>query len=133
MDDDRRIQTGDETGLGGSEADVAVAPDTGTGKGRVSQQEVLREARREFGWTQADAARAAGVSPRTWQMWEAEEGTTSYREAPEMLFRLLELNRRLNGAGLPVSWDEINQRAADRSGAMMLRPPRVEYGRKDQS
>lgn len=59
-------------------------------------------------------------------MWESE--SKSSREAPEMLYRLLELNRQLKGKGLPVSWDDINERAAARSGAMLLRPNRAKYG-----
>jgi DNA-binding XRE family transcriptional regulator len=97
----------------------------------MSQAQLLKAARKEFDWTQQQAADAVGVGVRTWQMWEAEEGTTSFREAPEMLFRLLELNRILNGAGLPVSWDEINEQAAARSHAMILRPPRATYNGKE--
>lgn len=42
-------------------------------QGCQSNMEGLRELRRIFGWSQSQAAKWAGVSPRTWQRWERGE------------------------------------------------------------
>jgi transcriptional regulator with XRE-family HTH domain len=95
----------------------------------MPQGETLWTAREEFGWTQSEAAAEVGVALRTWQFWEAEQ-----RAAPEMLYRLLELQREVRRLkGEPFSWDRFNEEQAQRSQALLLKPERAPYGSTDAS
>lgn len=118
-----RSRPGDEGRLGDGADEVAGAAGDRGGEDRLTQKEQLQEVRKEFGWTQADAAEFAGVTSRAWQMWEASD-----REAPAMLWKLLELRRELQRARPAFSWDQFNEEQAARSGAMIVRPRRITYG-----
>lgn len=101
---------------------MAGAPGDRSGEDRLTQTEQVQKARRGFGWTQAEAAEFAGVTLRAWQMWEAGD-----REAPAMLWKLLELKREIERLKPAFDWDQFNQEQAARSGAMLVRPERATY------
>jgi DNA-binding transcriptional regulator YiaG len=55
----------------------------------------IKAARGACGLTQAEAADLLGVSERTWQNWEAEQGTVNHRQMRPALFELFNLKKGL--------------------------------------
>lgn len=127
MADKGRSGSSDDEGLAIGEGSAANDSAGRAGEGGVTQAEILKSARKEFGWTQAQAAAEVGVALRTWQFWESDRDDA--REAPEMLYRLLELQRELRRlTGEAFSWAKFNEELAKRGGNMLLRPAKTIYG-----
>jgi DNA-binding transcriptional regulator YiaG len=51
----------------------------------------IKKARQDAGLTQTQAAKLIGSTLRTWQNWEAPEGSGNHRQMPEPAWRLFQL------------------------------------------
>jgi transcriptional regulator with XRE-family HTH domain len=56
----------------------------------------LKALRKQYGYTQADAAQIVHVTRRTWMSWELSEDVENHRVMPEGLLELFCLKHKIN-------------------------------------